>query len=274
MSNEHDCDLQLTLNAQFGTKILDSIRFPWSAQYDFQPAYYPFDLFDKEQSEIDKEEEGGIIADDVLVEPLQQRFGGEHDHAVEDLENDYSAAEARAEIEAEGDSRYKIDFYSVSLIVPEKPKVALGNPVRIDDLTVRIKARFRASIRVFGKEYSTHKSTPWVTLYGRSATIKLFAEGATVFGAVVLNDIDLLAKVKIFKWHYDCQLGLTKLMNKHLAKRRAFELLDLSSFQRSIIPEGGNLAVDRVEFDETSDQLLVKLFVNSQEYDSAAQDTL
>lgn len=275
MDNEHDCDLQLTLNAQFGTKILNSIRFPWSAQYDFQPAHYPFDVFEKGQKEVD-DEDSEIVVDDVLAESFQKQFETEEPqrrYAGESTASSDNSDPSDGENEEEENSRYKIDFYSVSLMVPEKPKVVLGNPVKIDDLTVRIKARFRASIRVFGKEYATHKSTPWVTLCGRSATLKLFSEGTKILGTVVLNDIDLVAKVKIFKWHYDCQLGLTKLMNKHLAKRSAFKLLDLSGFQQSLTPESERVAIERIEFDETSDQLLVKLFVNNAKGDCADSAT-
>lgn len=262
MNDEHDCDLTLTLNAQFATKILRSIHFPWSFQYDFQPAYYPFDVFHQNEATQEDDEAGGIIGDDVLAEPLQRQFSSTHEHQ-RSASSTQDMHESRTDAEADGERRYSIDFYSVSLVVPEEPKISLGNPIRIDDLTVRVKARFKASIRVFGREYSTHKSTPWVTLCGRSAELRLCSKGATIMGTPVLNDIDLVAKVKIFKWHYDCHLGLTKLLNKHLAKRGPVELLDLSAFQKSLTPDAENLKVERVEFDKASEQLLVKIFIDS-----------
>lgn len=261
MNKTQDCDLQLTLNEAFGAKLLNSIRFPWSIKYDLQPAYYPFDVFEQEQT--DNDDASDAISDEVLAAPLQQQFTTASDDSdiqrpIDDLACDLDAADDDA-----SERRYKIDVHSVSLVVPRKPSLKLGNPVTIDDLTVRVKARFKASIRVFGKEYSTIKTTPWVTLSGRSATLKLSAAGARVLGTLVLDDIDLVAKVKILKWHYNCQLGLTGIMNKQLAKRGAFELLDLSTFQRSLLPESDIIAVDSVDFDATATQLLVKLYVNS-----------
>lgn len=263
MIDEQNSDLTLTLNAQFATKILRSVQFPWRFQYDFQPAHYPFDVFHQNEAVEDDEDAGSIIVDDILAEPLQSRYGSANDHQDGTEGTQETRTNTESEAEAEGERRYKIDFYSVSLVVPEEPKICLGNPVLIDDLTVRVKARFKASIRVFGREYVTHKSTPWVTLRGRSASLRLCSNGATIMGMPTLNDIDLVAKVKIFKWHYDCHLGLTKLLNKHLAKRGAIELLDLSAFQQSLTPEAESLKVKRIEFDEASEQLLVKIFIDS-----------
>lgn len=262
MNDEKEYDLKLTLSAQFATKALRSVNFPWTFQYNFQPAHYPFDMLEKDETHFEGDEAGSSISDDILAEHLQQQFESDQDGRISTFGNS-SQPNSQADTDAEtaGDSRYNIDFYSVSLVVPEEPKIILGNPVRIEDLTVRIKAQFKASIRVFGKEYATHKSTPWVTLCGRSATLKLYSQGATILGGLTLNDIDLIAKVKIFKWHYNCHLGLTKLINKQLAKRDPFELLDLSTFQKSLTPEAESLKVDYIEFDETTDQLLLKLFI-------------
>lgn len=264
MKKNQDCDLQLTLNEAFGAKLLNSIRFPWSVQYDLQPAYYPFDVLEQEHSNADEDDTGDAIVEEVLVEPLQQRFSSTSIDEVEaDPEQDELGCETDTSNDDSSERRYKIDVHSVSLVVPQKPALKLGNPVTIDDLTVRVKARFKASVRVFGKEYSTVKTTPWVTLSGRSATLKLSADGARVLGTLVLDDIDLVAKVKILKWQYNCQLGLTRIMNKQLAKRGAFELLDLSAFQRSLLPESDTIAVESVSFDATATQLLVKLYVSS-----------
>lgn len=272
MNKAQDCDLQLTLNEAFGAKLLNSIRFPWSIQYDLQPAYYPFDVLEQERSNGGEDDTGDAIIDEVLVEPLQQQFAAASaDEAATVWGVDDLACEVEAAEDDTSERRYKIDVHSVSLIVPQKPSLKLGNPVTIDDLTVRVKARFKASIRVFGKEYSTIKTTPWVSLSGRSATLKLSADGARVLGTLVLDDIDLVAKVKILKWHYNCQLGLTRIMNKQLAKRGAFELLDLSAFQRSLLPESDIIAIESVTFDATATQLLVNLYVNSlasQTYDT------
>lgn len=273
MTDKQDCDLQLTLNPRFGEKLLNSIRFPWSVQYDLQPAYYPFDILDKDEQKTREEFDDEGIANDVLVEPLQQRAAKQTTLQQEDEESlGEECPTTSAQAESDGERRYKIDIHSVSLVVPNKPTITLGNPVKISDLTVQVKARFKASIRVFGKEYSTHKSTPWVSLHGRSATLRLCAEGAKIMGTVNLDDIDLVAKVKIFKWHYDCQLGLTKIMNRQLAKRSAFELLDLSGFQRSLIPDAENITVERIAFDEAQDRLLVKLFINNPTCDPASHE--
>lgn len=121
----------------------------------------------------------------------------------------------------------------VEVEVSARPDSTLGNPIRVQNLRLKVRAKVEACIKVFGKKYCATATSPWMTLEGREAAVELLESGLRVRAEARVSDIDIVIRIKIWKWHYDIRIGVTGIVNGFLSKQ-APTVLDLSKMELPI----------------------------------------
>ncbi len=254
-----DCDLQICVDAALGQKILAAVNFP--LQVDL-----PASSFSDSDLEpyLDEDEAGDGKPTAREDAAIQDSGKDELEEVIEDVVA-YALAEGQRD---EQDSsqlktpvdkkRTRVELTALSLIVPTAPTLTLSNPIVLSDLTVKIHAEIKACVRVFGKWRCVNASTPWMTLSGREATLQLSSAGAVVFATPVVEDIDMVVALKIFKWRLKCKLGITKIVNRELAKRGPIQLVDLSGLAQGMLFQGKQPCIEAITFASGKNGLVIR----------------
>ena len=260
-------DFQVTINQQLGNKILDTLHFPLQIHYDFQAPFPSFGIAEELDSEASDRD---WIVDDVLAQPLRSRLDVDNKkfwHSEGSSAKPESSVCEENEISDQDETktqRYDIEIHSIEIRLQDKPQISISNPISIHNLTLEVKTHFTASIVAFGKRYSTQRHTPWIRFQDCAASINLVADKSVLYASLELQDIDLLAKVKIFKWQYNCQLGITKIVNKQLKKRNSVQIMDFAHFQRALTPNATPLLIEAIELRKNQDSLCVQVRLQPQ----------
>jgi hypothetical protein len=130
----------------------------------------------------------------------------------------------------------------------EKPHIKLGNPIVLSDISVRVQARIKACISIFGKKYCIHVTTPRVHLEARNAFLQLLAQGPIVSALPHFEDLDIVISIKIWKWTFTIRIGITGIVNNQLKKQGPIALIDLSAFEQGIPFSSKKLKISDLRF--------------------------
>ena len=129
-----------------------------------------------------------------------------------------------------------------------KPVVTLSNPILLTDMTFQVQARVKACIKVLGKKFCATLTSPRIRLEARQGRLELASRGATVTVLPQFKDLDIVLKIRIWKWTIKVRIGITGLVNKQLRKQGPIQLLDLSAFEQSIPYSTRRVTFDSLEF--------------------------
>jgi hypothetical protein len=211
-------DLEIRIDAKLGKTLLDALEFPLHLELpEGELDEVDLDISDDFSSELNKEEhDEGIaaIVEDVLVQPLA-------DH----LEKAF--AENKNETP---EKRYRVLVRSLSITVPRAPDLAIGNPVELHNIALNVKAQLKIGVRFLGKWRWQETTTPWLTMEGRKAVLKLEALDSQLLVVPELQDTGVVISLNIWKWPLKCRLGLSKWINRQLLRRGPFKVVDFADF--------------------------------------------
>lgn len=210
-------DLEIRLDARLATKLLAALEFPLRIEF-------PEDELEQETLEVSEAHtpeapheihDDGIeaIVEDVLIQPLMDHLDKTH------------AETAKAAPAAE--KRYQVNVRSLTVILPRPPQMVLGNPVELRDVALQVQAKLSVGIRLLGKWRWKNTSTN-LEIEGRKAKLLLEAQQSRLLVLPELEDTDVVMKLCVWKWQLKCKFGVSKWINRQLAKRGPFQVVDFA----------------------------------------------
>jgi hypothetical protein len=239
-------DLEIRLDANLANSFLAALEFPLRIEF-------PEDELEEEPLEVsevdipdthDEVPEDGIeaIVEDVLVQPLVDHLDKTHPHA-----KPAKAAE----------KRYRVQVRSLVVTLPEAPQMHLGNPVELRDVALQVQAELKVGIRLLGKWHWKNTSTQ-LEFAGRKAKLLLQAQGSQLLAVPELEDTDVVLRLAIWKWQLKCKFGVSGWINRQLAKRGPFPLVDFADVHggRQILGKTPEFAIHSII--DGSDYLQIK----------------
>jgi len=213
----HHHDLEIRLDASLANSFLAALEFPLRIEF-------PEDELEEEALEVseahvrettDDIPEDGIeaIVEDVLVQPLMDHLEKTHNP---------SAKPAKA-----AEKRYQVQVRSLVVILPRAPQMHLGNPVELRDVALQVQAELKVGIRLLGKWHWKNTSTQ-LDFEGRKARLLLETKGSRLLVLPELEDTDVVMRLAIWKWQLKCKFGVSRWINRQLAKRGPFPVVDFA----------------------------------------------
>jgi len=139
-----------------------------------------------------------------------------------------------------------------------KPDITLANPILLSGMSFRVQARVKGCIKVLGKKYCASVTSPWVRLEARQGRLELMADGPRIKALPQLRDLDIVVKIRIWKWTIKVRVGITSLVNKQLKKQGPILLLDLSALEQPVPFSSKKLRIDAFDFPSDQNGLLAR----------------
>lgn len=130
----------------------------------------------------------------------------------------------------------------------EKPLLTLSNPILISDMTMHVQAKVSACIKLLGKKYCASLTSPRIRLEARQGFLELESRAAKVTVVPRFKDLDIVVKIKIWKWTVKIKVGITGIVNKQLNKQGPIQVLDLSLFEQQIPFSSKRASFDSFDF--------------------------
>lgn len=137
----------------------------------------------------------------------------------------------------------------------DRPTVTMANPIVANQFACRVQARVRACLKLYGKKVCVSVTSPRIRLEARAATFALSAAGARVLGQPSFNDLDIVIKIRIWKWTYSIRIGVTSLVNEQLRKQGPIQIADLGPLEQGIPYSGRKLAISSLSFADVTEGL-------------------
>jgi len=110
----------------------------------------------------------------------------------------------------------------------------IGNPISLSKMACKVQAKIRACIKVFGNKICVSVTTPKIHLEGRAANLTLSSRGPVTYAQAQFSDLDIVIRIKIWKWHFTIKIGITSLVNKELRKLGPIKLIDLTPLEQAV----------------------------------------
>lgn len=222
-------DLEIRLDASLATKLLAALEFPLRIEF-------PEDELEQETLEVseahtpeaaDDIHDDGIeaIVEDVLIQPLADHL----EKAYADTPKPTKAAE----------KRYQVIVRALTVILPTPPDMRLGNPVELRNVALQVHAELKVGIRLLGK-WRWKNTSANLEFQGRKAKLLLEAQQSRLLVLPELEDTDVVMKLSIWKWQLKCKFGVSKWINRQLAKRGPFKVLDFADVHGGVQILGKN----------------------------------
>jgi hypothetical protein len=111
-----------------------------------------------------------------------------------------------------------IDWVEAEL--SQMPNSAMGNPLSLSNLRMAVRAKAKACIRVFGREYCISATSPWIRFEGRRAALFLDVVGLRIYGRARVTDLDFVMTIRILGREIRIRIGVTGLVNRQLERQR------------------------------------------------------
>ncbi len=240
-------DLEIRLDANLAHSFLAALEFPLRIEF-------PEDELDEEPLEVseahtpetpDEVPVDGIeaIVEDVLVQPLVDHLDKTHAHQAKPAKT--------------AEKRYQVRVRSLVVTLPEAPHMHLGNPVELRDVALQVQAELKVGIRLLGKWHWKNTSTQ-LEFAGRKAKLLLQAQGSQLLALPELEDTDVVMRLTIWKWQLKCKFGVSRWINRQLAKRGPFPLVNFADVHggRQILGKTPEFAIHSIV--DGSDYLQIK----------------
>jgi hypothetical protein len=269
-------DVKVLVDAALGQKVIDAINFPVVIQLPSRGSLPSETVGDADIRGVDQTPAGpstleitelGESFSEEILRLAQEMKLGHFDPALKKTEPEaWEAISAIAAIE--GDRRQvlisnpsddvgaligKMLGKAVSVEVlwvkfeASKPTLTLGNPIRLSNVVVYVQAKIEACIKILGKKFCVRVTSPRVRIEGRQATIALASRGAVVVGTPRFDDVDIVIRVKIWKFTYNIRVGITGIVNAQLQKQGPVKVLDLSALEQDVPYSNKKLHVDAID---------------------------
>ena len=210
-------DLEIRLDARLATKLLAALEFPLRIEFpEDELEQEPLEVSEAHTPEASHEiHEDGIeaIVEDVLVQPLV-------DHLDKTHVDPAKAAKA-------AEKRYQVNVRSLTVTLPKPPQMVLGNPVELRDVTLQVQAELKVGIRLLGK-WRWKNTSANLDVEGRKAKLLLEAQQSRLLVLPELEDTDVVMKLSVWKWQLKCKFGVSRWINRQLAKRGPFKIIDFA----------------------------------------------
>jgi hypothetical protein len=168
------------------------------------------------QGYLEAEAAGGPDpADRELYDLIAARVGSSRasteDAVLASLEADSAAfAPALAESLARIAS-VKIRWVKVTVV--HRPSASLGNPIRIGNLNLKVQAKVRICVRVFGREACTDVTSPNVEFQAQEVRVDLQTRGLQIWAVPSIRNIDLVIRIRILRVSFTFTIGVTGVVN-------------------------------------------------------------
>jgi hypothetical protein len=107
----------------------------------------------------------------------------------------------------------------IKIIVVKEPGAELGNPIRIKNLTLKVQARARLCVRLFGKDRCINATTPKVEFQAHEVRVALDKRGEQIWAVPSVKDLDLVIRVRILGIKFTFTIGVTKVTNRFLRSK-------------------------------------------------------
>jgi len=246
-------DLEIRLDAKLAEKLLSALEFPLRVEFpeeeleeeplEVSEAHAP-ESHDAADTHGELHEDGiEAIVEDVLVQPLVDHLDRTH------------AETAKASKTAE--KRYQVQVRGMTVTIPRAPQMVLGNPVELRDVALQVHADLKVGIRVLGKWRWKNTSTN-LEFEGRKAKLMLEAQQSRLLVLPELEDTDVIMKLSIWKWQLKCKFGVSKWINRQLAKRGPFKVIDFADVHGGTEILGKTPAVEIQAIVDSRDYLQIK----------------
>lgn len=240
-------DLEIRLDARLATKLLAALEFPLRIEFpedELEPEVLEVSEADTPEVTHDIHEDGiEAIVEDVLVQPL-----------VDHLDKTHADA-AKATKAAE--KRYQVNVRSLTVILPKPPQMILGNPVELRDVALQVQAELKVGIRVLGK-WRWKNTSANLDFAGRKAKLMLEAQQSRLLVLPELEDTDVVMKLAVWKWQLKCKFGVSKWINRQLAKRGPFKVMDFADVHSGAQILGKTPEIDIRSIVDSRDYLQIK----------------
>lgn len=106
-----------------------------------------------------------------------------------------------------------VDLRWVKVTVVRRPSASLGNPIRIGNLNLKVQARIRVCVRVFGRNYCTDITSPNVEFQAQEVRVALQTRGLQIWAVPSIRNIDLVIRVRILGVSFTFTIGVTGVVN-------------------------------------------------------------
>ena len=101
----------------------------------------------------------------------------------------------------------------VKVTVVRRPSAALGNPIRIGNLNLKVQAKVRVCVRIFGRNPCTDVTSPNVEFQAQEVRVDLQTRGLQIWAAPSIKNIDLVIRVRILGVSFTFMIGVTGVVN-------------------------------------------------------------
>lgn len=140
----------------------------------------------------------------------------------------------------------------------EKPALTLASKIQLANMTMHVQARLKACIKIIGMKYCASLTTPRIRLEAREALLELGSSAAKVTASPKIKDLDIIVKVKIWKWEVKIKVGITGIVNKQLKKQGPIQILDLGLFEQKIPFSSSRVSFDSFDFPDDPKGLVAR----------------
>lgn len=207
-------------------------------------------------------EEGGAPdpSDRELYDLIASRMGpslaATEDSVMAALEADSAAfAPALAESLARIAS---VSIRWVKVTVVRRPSAALGNPIRIGNLNLKVQAKVRVCVRIFGRNVCTDVTSPNVEFQAQEVRVDLQTSGLQIWAVPSIKNIDLVIRVRILGVRFTFTIGVTGVVNG-LLRDKSVMVFDAAALRFPLPTLGRAFAVTAVDIPGGSGATTVNL---------------
>ena len=107
----------------------------------------------------------------------------------------------------------------VKVTVVRRPSAALGNPIRIGNLNLKVQAKVRVCVRIFGRNLCTDVTSPNVEFQAQEVRVDLQMRGLQIWAVPSIKNIDLVIRVRILGVSFTFTIGVTGVVNGMLGDK-------------------------------------------------------
>lgn len=134
----------------------------------------------------------------------------------------------------------------VKVTVVQRPSASLGNPIRIGNLRLKVQAKVRVCVRVFGRNYCTDVTSPNVEFLAQEVRVALQTRGLQIWAVPSIKNIDLVIRVRILGVSFTFTIGVTGVVNG-LLKDKSVMVFDAGALRFPLPTLNRAFAVTAVE---------------------------
>lgn len=146
----------------------------------------------------------------------------------------------------------------VKVTVVRRPSAALGNPIRIGNLNLKVQAKARVCVRIFGRRICTDVTSPNVEFQTQEVRVDLQTRGLQIWAVPSIKNIDLVIRIRILGVSFTFTIGVTGVVNG-LLKDKSVMVFDAAVLRFPLPTLNRAFAVTAVDIPGGSDATTVNL---------------